>query len=278
LLFTAYFDEADTHGPSPTVIMAGFLGTARQWVIFQRRLHTLQRRDGFSIFHVNEFKSKSGEFAGWSDAKCMKLINDLTELVRDNLTEGVTVHLERDRYVNEYRATPVPKKMTLDSQFGVCFRACMAQLLDIVLSDGKRHRLDVVIESGHPNVRDTIRIYEDLKRQLKQRRGINLPGEIDIAKKQERAPLMVADFLASTYSMMRASRERGGIDYAAETPEPPKRQAGLTFLELLPDALRRLKENFEADRQEAAAAWQSPTADAQPWWRERVLMPRSRHP
>jgi len=263
LLFTAYFDEADTHGPSPTVIMAGFLGTARQWEIFERRLRALQRRDVFNIFHVNEFKSKSGEFAGWADAKCMKLINDLTELVRDNLTEGVTVHLEHDRYLNEYRAPPIPKKMTLDSQYGVCFRACMSQLLSIVLADGKRHRLNVVMEGGHPNVGDTMRIFDDLRRRLKQRRGIDPLGDIIIAKKYERALLMVADFLASTYSMMRASRERREIDYAAETPEPPKGQAGLTFLELLPDALRRLKEDFEADRQEAAAAWRARRAKLQ---------------
>jgi hypothetical protein len=38
LLYTAYFDEADTHGPSPTVIMACFLGHARQWELFGRRL------------------------------------------------------------------------------------------------------------------------------------------------------------------------------------------------------------------------------------------------
>jgi hypothetical protein len=122
LLFTAYFDEADTHGLSPTIIMAGFLGQARQWEIFDRRLRGLQRRDGFSIFHANEFKSKSGEFANWPDGKCMKLVNDLTELVRDNLTEGLTVHLERERYLNEYRAPPVPAKMTLDSQYGLCFQ------------------------------------------------------------------------------------------------------------------------------------------------------------
>lgn len=68
---------------------------------------------------------------------------------------------------------------------------------------------------------------------------------------------MVADFLASSYSMMRASAQRGGLDYAEEAPEPPKRQAGLTFLELLPDALRQLKVDFETDRQEAAVAWRA---------------------
>jgi hypothetical protein len=97
LLYTAYFDEADTHSPAPTIIMAGFLGSVPQWEIFGRRLRGLQRRDGFSIFHANELKAKTGEFAGWGDTKRMKLVNDLTELVRDHLTEGLTVHLERER-------------------------------------------------------------------------------------------------------------------------------------------------------------------------------------
>jgi hypothetical protein len=266
LLFTAYLDEADTHGPAPTVIMGGFLGTARQWEIFDRRLRALQRRDGFNIFHVKELKSRSGEFAGWADEKCMRLIHDLAALVRDTLAEGLTVHLERDRYLNEYRAPPVPKKMILDSQYGVCFRACMRQLLDIVMADGKRHRLHIVIEKGHVNLGDTIRIFDDLKRRLKVRRGLDVLGTITAARKHEAAPLMVADFLASSYSMIRASQQRGGIDYAAETPAPRKREAGLTFLELLPDALRRLKEDFEADRREAAEAWRSRRA-------ARILIP-----
>jgi hypothetical protein len=257
LLYTAYFDEADTHGPSPTIIMGGCLGTAPQWEIFGRRLRTLQRRDGFRIFHTNEFKAKSGEFAGWDDAKCMQLVEDLTTLVRDHLTEGLTVHLERDRYLNEYRAQPIPRKMSLDSQYGVCFRACMRQVLAIVMQDGKKHRLDVMIESGHPNVNDTVRIFDDLKWRLRRRRGIDLLGKITVAKKHEAPNLMAADFLASTYSMMQSSKAAGDLDYAEEAPEPPKNQAGLTFLELLPDALQQLKADFETDRQEAAAAWRA---------------------
>jgi hypothetical protein len=66
LLYTAYFDEADMHGPAPTIIMPGFLGSAPQWEMFGRRLRGLQRREGFSVFHANEFKAKTGEFAGWT--------------------------------------------------------------------------------------------------------------------------------------------------------------------------------------------------------------------
>jgi hypothetical protein len=254
MLYTAYFDESDTHGHLPTVIMACLLGYARQWELFGRRLRALQKRDGFSVFHATDFRNKTGEFFGWSDAKGLQLVSDLTELVRDNLTEGVTVYLERQRYLDEYRKRPVPKKMTLDSQYGVSFRACMAHIISIVLRDGKRHRLDVIIEDGHPNVGDTERIFNDMKRQVKSRLGPDLLGTHTIAKKEKAAPLMVSDFLAYTYLQMRTSK----LDYTAQAPmNVPGGQAGLTFLELLPDSLRMLKEKFEKDRQEAVNAWRA---------------------
>lgn len=78
MLYTAYFDKSDTHGPSPTVIMACFLGHARQWELFGRRLRLLQKRDGLTVFHATEFRNKTGAFAGWSDTKGMQLVNDLT--------------------------------------------------------------------------------------------------------------------------------------------------------------------------------------------------------
>jgi hypothetical protein len=175
----------------------------------------------------------------------MQLVNDLTELVRDNLTEGVTMHLERDRYLNEYRKPPIPKKMNLDSQYGVCFRACMAHL-------------DAVIEDGHPNVGDTIRIFNDMKLQVKHRLDVDLLGTMTKAKKRDSPPLMVYDFQAYTYSRMRSSKANGGLDYANEAPMAPrKREAGLTFLELLPDALQGLKVKFEKDRQQAVEAWRA---------------------
>ena len=68
---------------------------------------------------------------------------------------------------------------------------------------------------------------------------------------------MLSDFLAYSYSLMRESKAAGGTDYAAVTPEPSKKHAGLTFLELLPDALEQLKRDFEQDRQETADAWRA---------------------
>src|SRR3954469_9244307 len=85
VIFTAYLDESGTHDGSPVTVVAGFMGTARQWEILGRRLRTIQESYGFKIFHATAFKSKSGEFKGWPDQKCLSLTEDLTDLAADNL-------------------------------------------------------------------------------------------------------------------------------------------------------------------------------------------------
>ena len=262
MIFTAHLDEADTHGPAPTVILAGFLGHAYQWRRFETKLGRLQKRDGFSIFHAKEIKpgarvkGSTSEFATWSDDKCHRLINDLTDLVQQNLTDGFAVALERGRYLMEYRAPPIPHKMHIDSQLGVCFRACMSHLLDFMEARGNRDKLNIVMERGHENVWDCERIFNDIKRRAK-RVGVDILGDFTVAAKDDCAPLMVADLLAATYSLMRDARARGVPEEAIVARPREKGEAGLTFLELLPDALRNLKTNFEKLRVEDIERWRA---------------------
>ncbi|MGC2221116.1 MAG: hypothetical protein WA624_01465, partial [Methylocella sp.] len=157
VIFTSYFDETDTHGPSPTVILAGYVGHAYQWRQFERKLARIKEQYGFNIFHAKEFKpsitgGRSGQFYGWSDEKCDQLISDLTDMLRKTITQGITISLSNDRYLNEYRSPPIPKTMHIDSQYGACFRVCLGQLLRLMAERRNRDRMHVVFESGHKNV------------------------------------------------------------------------------------------------------------------------------
>ena len=256
MIFTSYFDEADTHGPAPTVIMAAFLGHAFQWPRFHKKLSKLQKRDGFTIFHAKDFKARAKEFSGWSEAKCTRLVKDLTRVVRLTLDEGMVIALERDRYLNEYRAPPIPKKMNLDSQYGVCFRACLAHQIGVMGERQFQDRLHVVIERGHPNVFDCERIFNDIKTRL-LRRGVNVLSSFTVEKKETCPPLMMSDFLAAFYSMMRANVATGAPHYKDITAPPPSNEGTLTFLELNGDSLRDIKKNFERERQRDIEAWRA---------------------
>jgi hypothetical protein len=109
LLFTVYLDEADTHGPSPTIIMTAMLGSARQWQLFERKLRKLQRAEEFKVFHGKDIKAFSGEFRGWSDRRGRHVVMELTRLIRDELTAGMSIHLDYESYVKIYRNSFTPR-------------------------------------------------------------------------------------------------------------------------------------------------------------------------
>lgn len=256
VIFTAHIDEADTHGPSPDIIMAGFLGHAFQWRRFQKKLTKIQAIENFSVFHGKEFKARTGEFRGWDDIKCDRVISKLTDLVRLTLTEGFAVSLSRERYLTEYRSPPIPKKMTLDSQYGACFRACMAHFFDLMAERGYQDKLNVVIERGHPNVWDCERIFNDLRSTCKVVAGSDFLGDFSVRPKEGCPPLMVADMIAGTYSMYRERVQKGLIkppDFHAK----PTTRGKLAFLELQPGALKDLKTGFERLRERKIAHYEA---------------------
>ena len=102
--------------------------------------------------------------------------------------------------------------MNLDSQYGVCFRACMGRLFDLMAIRGYQDRLHIVMEDGHPNVGDCGRIFKDLRVHAKILAGSDFLGNFSVEAKGKCSPLTVADMLASTYSMFRSEVAKGQID------------------------------------------------------------------
>jgi hypothetical protein len=117
------------------------------------------------------------------------------------------------------------------------------------------------MEGGHPNVWDCGRIFNDLKRYFRMA-GNDLFGTFTVEAKESCRPLMIADMLGATHSMMRAldgnvRTSALGKEFAAN---PEKKGAKLSFLELQPDALRGLKIGFEQMRQRMIDTWRQQKA------------------
>jgi hypothetical protein len=203
VILTSYFDESGTHDGSPTTVMAGAMGHAGQRSRFQRDLDRVRKRHGFRVLHSTEFKHRSGEFKGWSPLQCVALLNDLADITADRLMEAVAFHLDNAAYDREYRGGETPRKLRLDTRYGLCFRLCLEHLsLDAIRRlrshpKSDQSRMRVVLESGHRHAGDAERIFHEKAGAL-QGLGINLLESITFADKALCAPLMVADFLAHT--------------------------------------------------------------------------------
>ena len=187
----------------------------------------------------------------------MRLVNDIATAIRVGLTEGVTITLPRKLYEEEYRAQPVPKGMPL-GQTGSSFACVCARLVNLLTADRKIHKLNVVVEDGHPNVKNTVVIFNALKAET-DTIGVHILGTITIAKKAECWPLMMADFQAHASSISEARMKSGLTGYFDITHGtlPKRGEAGLTQIQCTPESLRGLKTSWEQAKQDRITKWRA---------------------
>jgi len=66
-MFTAYFDVSGSPDDPQVhyLTVAGFIATAEQWSIFDRRWKKVLKKYGVTRLHMKEFSHSRGEFVGW---------------------------------------------------------------------------------------------------------------------------------------------------------------------------------------------------------------------
>lgn len=250
VILTAYLDESGTHDGSSVTVMAGMLANARQWEAFEKDFRRIKARHHFKIFHTKKFKKKDGDFKGWTDGQCLALMADLAPLTATAFTEGVSVKLDNADYETEFRAGEKPRRMRLDSRYGFCFRNCLTFFAIEGLKRvhrGQYPKLHFVLESGHKNAGDALRIFNEVKAEL-EADGCNMLGDLLFADKDKCDPLMMADFLAHMAYMMGQSGGRAPDHWKVPTeiqkiPQLTRgrSETGVTHLRFKPGGLGELK-------------------------------------
>jgi len=162
VIITAYFDESGTHGGSPISLMAGFVGDARQWREFNSRATKLFRAYKVDIFHAIDLKRSDNDFSGWSVDTKINFIDEFHHLVNQTLEVGFASRLRLEDY-EYYTNLPWPKRVRKDSQYALLFRASLSAVLSfpkfVNRWSGRDSPINIVLESGHRNAADALRVY-----------------------------------------------------------------------------------------------------------------------
>jgi len=200
VILTAYFDESGTHKASPLSLMAGFIADARQWRKFEKRAAKLFRRYGVNVFHAIDLRRGDKDFRGWSVDNKITFMDEFQHIGNETLEVGFCSILRQDDYAAFYANKARAKKVIQDSKYGILFRASLASAIDAVLSvsrwsEGQPPRLYVVLESGHANSGDAVRLYEFFRSKLNDYQQGALSG-IAFKSKSECLPLAIADLFA----------------------------------------------------------------------------------
>lgn len=87
--------------------------------------------------------------------------DEFQHIVNETLESGAVAFIRDDDY-KYYLAPNWPKKTRWDSKYTLMFRACLAQIIDVVghIPQTKEPQLRVVLEDGHSNAQDAVRNYK----------------------------------------------------------------------------------------------------------------------
>jgi Protein of unknown function (DUF3800) len=248
LNLTAYLDESGTHDASPVTVMAGIMATALQWRHFESEFARLKAKYGFKVFHTKKFKKSTGDFRGWHPLRKFVLMQELAKITSSEnaFIESVTVTLDNADYKMSYIGGDKPRRLRLESKYGLCFRNCLIFFLLEAVKFAKEPpaKLHFALESGHRNCNEVRDIFNEMREEVRSL-GVDILGEIIFADKADCDPLMMADFLAHTAFMIGRSGETAPnevpfLERAKESSLPPG-QSGVTHLRFGPGGLADLK-------------------------------------
>jgi len=113
--------------------------------------------------------------------------------------------LHKSEYDLHYKRGERPKKIPLDTMYGICFRMCLSFAIDMIQDVIKwaDPQIDFVLEAGHRNMVDAKRIFDQIKKEVPDLR--NLLGTISFGEKESAPGLQGADAVA--YFALRSERE-----------------------------------------------------------------------
>ena len=213
MVMTAYLDESGTHGASsPLTTVAGFIGTAEQWMAYEHAVTELFAEFKVQTFHAIDFRRTKGDFKGWKLPQKAKFNSRFLKLADDHLTAGISMILGTGSYDAIYRSGTFPRKARPDTKYGLCVRSALWKAIVLLVKRKTDWPLNVVLETGNVNAGDAIRVFAEVQESLTTEYA-SLLGCLSFASKKGCLPLALADSFA--YSIFRMT-----AGYSAHPTEP----------------------------------------------------------
>jgi hypothetical protein len=146
--------------------MGGLVGAFGKWTYFNKRWGKMLRRSNIRYYHTKRIRDSDGEFRGWSTKRKAALVVEAGESIQVGTFFGFSMILQKDGYLENYKNEERPRKIQLDSMYGLCFRYCAILAADLVQRTLKRDDIvmNFILESGAKNAGDAQRIFGELKR------------------------------------------------------------------------------------------------------------------
>lgn len=146
-MLSVCFDASGTDHDQPAVVVAGFISSAKDWVLFNNKWKERLNRDGVSCFHMVEFAGSKGEFTEWKEDRRRELLADLMSIIQSYTYEkfGCAV-------LNEAFRSEIPEDIRDEFRFtaySLAARACVSNVTRWFTAENwNTNTLEYVFEDG----------------------------------------------------------------------------------------------------------------------------------
>ena len=186
---------AHTGHPKKTVL-AMLVASVQQWDTHHQEWMMLLNRYGLDHLHATDLFNRKKQFSRWSYNDIAELVTAANDITERNVLFGAVSVLTNDDYAVVYRRGQRPRKIGLDSKYGLCFRYCLSNIISFLRGHhGEDHILDVMMEDGDLNVGASRTIFDQIK-QVGDTYTSNLLRSVSVGDKKAFSGLQAADLVA----------------------------------------------------------------------------------
>jgi hypothetical protein len=199
-------------------VLAGFAATPLEWEAFEREWTKILKKHSLTHVRAKHLFHRQKQHRGWTDKQVTELWADLMYVIQERQLFASKTYLFENDYRRFYLMDRPERRERLDSRYALCFRSLLHNLPTLCRSRYPGGAVNFVLEAGHCNAQDAVRVYNELKeskeylpvwtnryRGNKGFRHGDAIGFLSFGTKQSSCALQAADLLA--YLCYRAEAE-----------------------------------------------------------------------
>lgn len=193
VILTGYYDESGTHEGSPATVLAGLVGDVNQIVELEIEWAKVLKKYQLTHVRAKHLFHRQGQFKGWQRQRIAELWADLLYVLQERKEIHLSKSILREQDYKMFYVSDGPaKKERLDTRYALCVRALLSFLPAVKTG---AMAVNFVLESGHRNAGDALRVFNEMKTDKSYRFRHSI-GSLSFGNKPDSPALQAADLLA----------------------------------------------------------------------------------
>ena len=204
LTLRGYFDESGTHTASETVVVAGFLASASDWVEFSGRWQMALNDFGIPFFHMADFANRVPPYDVWTEPVRKTRLARLLSIINKCAATSLATVVHRQEFED---IIPEKAREICGDAYGLAAIVCWMEIREMIREMDVDAWGSYVFEGGARGAGTILKIFQHNVNDPVQKERLRLLS-LRFEPKREFLPLQAADILA--YEVYKdAARQQG---------------------------------------------------------------------